>query len=168
MDEGINERKEVFGQLGLAPVEHFLFGSSVSYQDKIITGKDFIELFKRGELPTDFFIPQILQVNKSKIENVNKEREQKKYLAGYLSVFDVEAQVEMMNRGMSIGLELPQVDNKTGEIVPNWRIRLLDRKRNIYDNSKDYDVLAIDEEMSDCFEIEKNDNGYFLKLKNEI
>jgi len=133
------EEKIKFDNRDLAPIEHMLIGSTIEYRGQDYDSNLFLDAAENETVENDFFVPESLK-NVSMVQDINNARMKEERLAGMLPVFDGNFIVGISRNGISIGLELPLLD-ESGKIDPVWKIVFLngDGQKVEYNNKIDLD-----------------------------
>lgn len=168
----------------LAPIEHgLLLGSGSVYPSQrennrpsqVLLDSDeihtLVELTRSGQSDHRPFLltPVACQSNLKTTAEVNRDR-LLEGLTGVIYVFDYAYQLELWRRGLSLHLQLNLIQEETGYIGNEYRVRLA-RLRGLGGDPRYLDLLPVDKNraaVTSLKERERDELGYFRRMQLAI
>jgi hypothetical protein len=163
----LKEREVRFTNRDLSEIEHLILGSTTERYDTKEGNSvlEDVEKIARGDPEiTKIFLTPISIAQGRDIHETNIARKGKVDYLPSLRLFGAKAYLSLYNAGFTSNFELPDIDEKTGTIIPQWRIKNHGMKLEIKPSdaiNKLFEVMPA-EEMPD----ELKEEYLIIRLKN--
>lgn len=173
--EPVDQNKETLyktAKVELSPIEYKFIGGSSPIKGEYYNIKVLLlEVIRGDEKALIKLLTPVLIQHDSSSEAKNfvlEKRQENNPLEGLLSIFDVSRMKEILQRKLHHCLELSELD-KTGLVVPHWKVYLADRSgnivndREIFGNQKIKDEFSSGLKLSDIDIEQKDDQQVFYR-----
>lgn len=160
--------KKEWDQYNYSPVEHFLIGSSIDGSDgSVINTEELMERAKKGDQSAKrtLLMPLNLQEKRKSFDAVEQEREEDKskmIFIGQLQPIDFIFQINYLSkeRKLRFFLEPSPINRETSEVVPGWKIGLVNSENRVVEDRTLLDQLKIESMYAQYFRLGESSENY--------